>query len=307
MDLLLESRNFSDTYLYGKSNYQRKLFEFIMSGIEIEKNDARFQDVLYDIKKRQVYNGMIEDLMDKRVILKISPNPLAKAYKVMYAKDPRDGIQKVFIDVTDIITDNSGAYTCKYPEVLISYLLTAHNMLIYYNDQKKISMNSVLVNSSTTAFADLFSYILEYLRVNGITEHKRQILYIAATYYQHNLLERDLNDTTKSVALKISGLTQREAQIVDIRLNEEDFSNIKTLIDCIGRILSARDLTVEVFIDKWCKLFGTGTYYASEMYTAFASLLTDAFVGAYVNNQKTIEKIVGRNMITFTTKLMEIG
>ena len=280
MDVLLEAGNFSDTYLYGKANYSKKLFEFIMSGEEVYKNSNRFQDVLYDIKKRQVYNGMVEDLMDKRVILKISPNPVAKAYKVMYARDPRDGVQKVFIDVTDIIIDNSGAYTCKYPEVLISYLLTAHNMLIYYADQKKISMNSVLVNSSTTAFADLFSYILEYLRVNGITEHKKQILYIAATYYQHTLLERDLNDTTRSVSLKVSGLTQREAQVVDIRLNEEDFTNIKTLIDCISRILSAKNLTVEVFIDKWCTLFGTGTYYACEMYTAFASLLTDAFVGA---------------------------
>ena len=40
---------------------------------------------------------------------------------------------------------------------------------------------------------------------------------------------------------------------------------------------------------------------------AFASMLTDAYVGAYLNNQKTIEKIVGTNMIEYTKALLQIG
>ena len=82
---------------------------------------------------------------------------------------------------------------------------------------------------------------------------------------------------------------------------------ILRLLDCISRILSAKDLTVEVFVDRWTSAFGTSTYFGCELYTAFATMLTDAYVGAYINNQKIIEKIVGRNMITFVSKIMNLG
>ena len=301
------AKNYSSTYLYGKAEYEKKIFNFIMSGDEIDKHSDKFADILFDFKKRQVYNGMVKGLMSENVVLKMSTESLPKAFKVMCATDPRDKKMKVFIDVSDIITFKDGIYVCKHIDILISYVLSATNMLIYYRDPRTINTNAGLVSSSTEAFADLFMYVLEYLRISGVQQHKKQLLYLISTYYQYTLLGRDLNETTKSTALKVSGLTAREASIVDIRVNEEDFDNIKTFVDCISRILSAKDLTVEVFVDRWTSAFGTSTYFGCELYTAFATMLTDAYVGAYINNQKIIEKIVGRNMITFVSKIMNLG
>ena len=54
-------------------------------------------------------------------------------------------------------------------------------------------------------------------------------------------------------------------------------------------------------------IYGTGTVFALEIFPAFASMLTDAYVGAYLNNQKTIEKITNTSMIEFTKTLLSIG
>ena len=53
--------------------------------------------------------------------------------------------------------------------------------------------------------------------------------------------------------------------------------------------------------------YGPGTVFALELFPAFATMLTDAYVGAYINNQKSIEKIAGPSMVEFTKALLSIG
>jgi hypothetical protein len=53
--------------------------------------------------------------------------------------------------------------------------------------------------------------------------------------------------------------------------------------------------------------FGTGTVFALEIFPAFASMMTDAYVGGYINNQKSIEKIAGTGMTEITKTLLTIG
>ena len=35
--------------------------------------------------------------------------------------------------------------------------------------------------------------------------------------------------------------------------------------------------------------------------------MTDAYIGAYINNQKTIEKVAKQNMVDFSKLLIKIG
>ena len=51
-------------------------------------------------------------------------------------------------------------------------------------------------------------------------------------------------------------------------------------------------------------LYGPGTLFALEYYPALAATITDAYCGAYLNNQKTIEKICGRDMIEFAKQVI---
>ena len=40
-------RNFSSSYLYGKTNYEKNIFNFIMSGDEIDKESTAFEDIIF--------------------------------------------------------------------------------------------------------------------------------------------------------------------------------------------------------------------------------------------------------------------
>lgn len=286
---------------------EKKVFEFIMSGEEIDKTGKSFEDILLDFRKRQVSSNLLSILKDRRVVLKMSGTPLPKAFKVIYARDPRDNSHKVFIDVTEIIGFKNGMYTCRSTDLLIAYIISAHMHLVWFESPNKLRNNMTIVTPATTAFADLFTYILDYLRINGIAAHKKQVTYLAATYFQYHLLGRELTDSTKAVSLKISDLTERESAVVDIRVDSKELDSIDTFIGAVARILQSKELTLEVFIDKWATIFGPGTYFASELFIAFSSMLTDTYVGCYNNNQRTIEKIAGRSMISYTSALLKIG
>lgn len=301
------SYNFSNSYLYGKTNMEKKVFNFIMSGEEIDKTGKSFEDILLDFRRRQVSSNLLSILKDRRVVLKLSGTPLPKAFKVIYARDPRDNMHKVFIDVTEIIGFKNGMYTCRSIDLLIAYIISAHMHLVWFESPNKLRNNMNIINPATTAFADLFTYILDYLRINGLAAHKKQITYLATTYFQYHLLGRELTDSTKAVSLKISDLTERESSVVDIRVDSKELDSIDTFIGAVARILQSKELTLELFVDKWATIFGPGTYFASELLIAFSSMLTDTYVGCYNNNQRTIEKIAGRSMISYTTALLKIG
>ena len=66
-------------------------------------------------------------------------------------------------------------------------------------------------------------------------------------------------------------------------------------------------LTLDILVEKWLYLYGTGTQFALELYPAFASLVTNVYIGCYINNQKTIEKVVGKDIVTFTVGVLSIG
>jgi hypothetical protein len=44
-------------------------------------------------------------------------------------------------------------------------------------------------------------------------------------------------------------------------------------------------------------LYGVGTVFALEFLPTFLSLITDAYCGVYLNMQKTIEKILGKDLV----------
>ena len=54
-------------------------------------------------------------------------------------------------------------------------------------------------------------------------------------------------------------------------------------------------------------LYGVSTVFALELFPAFSTMMTDCYVGAYVNNQKTIEKIAGSSMVEFSKTVLRIG
>lgn len=311
------AKTYAGTYLYTQySEYEKQIFSFMMSGEEIDKDTSDFDDIKYEVKKRQVSNSLVKVLESKEVILLRGEKPLPKAFKVFCAKDikgPKKDKMKVFIDCSNIIEvdKESGRYVCKRNniDIFISYLVSAMHTFIYYADEDRFTSNSKIMQVGAQAFASIFTHVIDYsCKISNMATIKNKCMYLAALYYISNILGKDhTTDGARRVAMKISGLSDRDAGIVDIQIKAESMMNIKYFVETVASVLRLNKITLDVVVERWMSIYGTGTVFALEIFPAFASMITDAYVGAYINNQKTIEKIAGTSMTEFTKVILSIG
>ena len=311
------AKTYAGTYLYGQYNeYEKQIFSFMMAGSEIDKDTSDFDDIKYEVKKRQVSNSLVKVLESKKVVLLYGEKPLPKAFKVFCVKDikgPKKDEMKIFIDCSNIISIDkaSGRFTCTRNniDIFISYLVSAMHTLIYYADEDRITSNSKVMQVGAHAFATLFTHVVDYAcKISSMPSSKNKCMYLASLYYLSNILGKDhTTEGCRRIAKKISGLSDREAGIVDIQIKSESMMNIRYFSETVSNILRINKLTLDVIVERWMSIYGTGTVFALEMFPAFASMITDAYVGAYINNQKTIEKIASTSMTEFTKVLLSIG
>lgn len=306
-------KNFSNTYLYTKyGEYEKHIFTFVMSAIEIDKNVPAFDDIAYDVKRRQISSSLLKILKSNKVVLLIGEKPLPKPFKVTCMKDIKANSmeRKIFIDVSDIIRkDSTGKYICREVDILISYLVSAMINMIYYIDEKRFISNASLTKQGADCFSSLFTYVVDYVaKISVVPGSKGKCIYLSAMYYLSNILGKDPNmESTYTIAKNLSGISDREADMINLQISNDAFLNVKLFIESLSDVLKVSKLTLDVVVEKWMFLFGTGTVFGLEHFPSFATMITDAYVGAYINNQKTIEKIAGRPMVDFSKNIIDIG
>lgn len=305
-------KNFGDSYLYKVGNFEKQLMQFMMSAEIIDKNHPSFDDIKYEVKRRQVTSSLMKVLMSDNIVLLKGNTGLSRAFKVFAAKDIISGDKKtkVFIDVTDLIKSTDGTYSIESRNVdtLVSHLVNAMNTFIYWVQPNRLLNNTTLVDTGTKAFSDMFTYVVDYLRIGSVDNIRERTKYISALYYQCGLLCKDFTDSVRNRARKLSGLSEREADIVETLMGPDPFKDINTFIASLAKVLRIDgQLRLDNFIEKWAFIYGSGTQYGTELYTCFASIITNAYVGAYINNQKTIEKVLGRTLVEFTNALFKVG
>lgn len=307
-------KNISDTYLYSISDqYQKNIMRMVLDSTRLDKESDNFKDIAYDVKRRSKANVISNVLNSPNVVFLYSTLPMPRAMKVFSCRDLKQGKDakyKVFVDVSDITIFNNGVFKITQIDILIAYLNTALVHLLYFQDKKLLLMNSNVVNVATEAFADLFTYNIDYIYKISNTENQKKItMYLAAKYFLVNAMDRDKDsETTNSIAKKISGINDREIDIINIYLRDDEvFKDINTLISSLSKVLKIQSLTLDIFIQKWLFLYGTGTQFSLELFPSFAEMLINADSGTYLNNQKMIEKVVGRNLNELCRLILTIG
>lgn len=303
-------KDHSNSYLYSMSEgMEKKIFEFIMQGEEIDKESEAFADIRSDLKRRQVTNSLVKVVDSKNIVLMISKNPLPKAFKVFCATDVKgDNKKRIFVDCSEIIRFKDGLYKCRDIDIFVAYMISAMTSRIYYADPMRIITNAGIINTGAAIFSSLFTHVIDYLdKISIVPSTKAKCIYLTSLYYITNILGLELNETRKGICRKISGISEREEDVIFIQLDDDWNLNIKFFIRELGKVLRLNKLTLEVFVEKWIFLYGTGTHFALELFPSFSSMVTDAYVGCYINNQKTIEKIIGRDLVNFSNVIFRIG
>ena len=305
------AKNYNSSYLYKMYDYSKVVTDAIMTAERINKKEENFKDVIDVTKRRQTTSVLVNVLESDNIILIKPLKQLPLAFSVFCAKDIKnDNKLKVFVDVTKTIGQNNGFWVATNIDAFVAQLVSAMTHLIYYADPAKFYTNAKLTLHGAENYTKLFCYILDYLRVSGYRENQERIKYIVALYYQCGVLWKDLNENARNVAMKVSGLDKRHADIAEMFLKgepEKYFADIHSFIDALCINFHLTDLTLETFVDKYVYLIGSGYQFALEIFPAFARVMTDTYSGKYLTRQKTIEKICGNGIVEFTTDIFEVG
>ena len=306
------SKTYNNTFIYTKFPYEEHIFRFLVNAERIDTNNSKFDDVKYEFKKRQINSGLLKVLCSKNVILLVSQaQPLNSQFRVICSRDPKmksSTDYKVFIDCTGlIIKDTDGNYKCRSIDVLISHVINAMVTMIYHKAENQI-LSANLVEYTMTAFSALFTHVIDYLtKISVIQSTKLKCQYLSCMYFVENILQREFNEGYQHMAGKICGISEREQELIMVQCSEGDFDNIKAFVSLLSEALKTPALKVDNVIDKWMYLYGTNTVFSIEYYPALSAMLTDAFCGSYINNQKTIEKVVGNTLVAYSKDVIAKG
>ena len=309
----VKKRTYNDSYLYNLdgNKHNQMLTEFIINSDRIDdKYGNDFAGIAEDVRRVQRSNVLYTLLFSNDVVLCTSKKELPRAFKVFMAKDIKMGKnakRKIFIDVTGIITYKSGYYTCKNIGYLVTYLFQALCYYLYDRETLKIVENSTINKAGAEAFSSMFCYIIDYMRIIGYEQSKTKITYLASLFYLHTLLGKDLDQYAKNTAATIAGISPSISNAWSMYYTEKDFMDIDTFISMIANTFKLKGLTTEVFVGKWNYTYTPAATYACELFTSFAGVMVATYNGAYLVNQKQIEKCCSKAMISFSTEILKIG
>ena len=307
-------KTYSDTYVYNKSadtngSMERSLIEFIRTAQRVNKDSSAFEQIKNQVKVRQTTAVLYRILMRPDVALCIGNVEAPASFKVFMAKDLLSNSKgkKVFIDVTGLLKLNNGFYVCKEIDKLCAYLVGALVCLLYFDNNQKLIDNALIAKTSTSCFVKMFTAILDNLKVSNFSENRSKISYIVAVYYLNAIMGKPL-DSARNYASSVLGINLKDASGYDYWYNSsEDFKNIDIFIKFLSNNFKLNGLTSDIFITRYMQMYGKGVVFSLELLPSFLITITNAYSGSFINSQKTIEKICGKEMVTLSTEILRMG
>lgn len=309
------NKTYADCYLYKQHPaYSGILLDAIVKSDRIDKEAKGFEEVVYEVKRNRVNNALLKVLTSKNTQLLLPPSPLPKPFKVFCAKDvkyDRNTI-KVFIDCSSVITPDTNGYRIN-DAVLIAHLINAETSMIYALKPNMIINNGRIRELGSNCFSSLFTHIVDYVGKISVVEYARdKCLYLSSRYFLTNVMMLDNENTIRDISRKIAGITEMKENTYDYLLtkpkgNTEDtnpFKSLKTFTALINDTFKLDGFTTDLLVEKWMYLYGQDTPFALEFFPTFSAMMTNAYSGTFINNQKTIENKCGRNMIEYAKTII---
>ena len=302
-------KTYGDCILYNKyPAYNKVLMDGILS-TSIDKGVDEVDDIVYEIKRTRVNKNLLKVLTSPKTILIRPEKPMPKPFVVFVAKDPKAKNERhLFIDVSNCIsTSSKGGYIVNSTR-LISHLISGWSNMAYSAGQ--INPHSAnKLESAATCFAKLFTHVIDYVgKISVVADARDKCMYLSTRYFFENLAQMN-EDRSREIARKKVGWSEAKEGTMDYMLvsNKKDnpFANIRMFAHLMHETFKLEKLNLDGLVETWMYLYGPGTVFAIEYLPALMTMLTDAYTGGFINNQKTIEKICGKDMIDFSKSLID--
>ena len=302
-------KTYGDCILYNKyPAYNKILMDGILSSF-IDKGVDEFDDIVYEIKRTRVNRHLLKVLTSPKTILIQPQKPMPKPFVVFVAKDPKSKNERhLFIDVSNCInTSSKGEYVVNTTR-LISHLISGWSNMAY--SAGRITPHTTgKLESAATCFAKLFTHVIDYIgKISVVPDARDKCMYLSFRYFFENLVQAE-EDRSREIARKKVGWSESKEGTMDYMLvsnkKVNPFTDIRTFTHLIHEDFKLDKLNLDGLVETWMYLYGPGTVFAVEYLPALMTMLTDAYTGGFINNQKTIEKICGKDMVDFSKSLID--
>lgn len=206
----------------------------------------------------------------------------------------------------------SGVYNID-GKVLFSLMQAGDIMATTYQRFALIKNKSNLIRLGSRMYSKLFAKVMNKMFSLNVTPAKNDIItFLAGMFFIQNIMGRDeesLLDINKRYALencKNSSMLVLEdtARLFDF---SKDLADLDTFIKAIAdKVPGLEDLTTRAFTEQFVTSYGPNMLLSLEYLPTFISNLGCVTVGSYLNNQASIENLLGRDIDLFIKEFSTI-
>lgn len=185
-------------------------------------------------------------------------------------------------------------------KVLYTYMQAGTILASCYQNYNALSSRANVIKLGADIYSKLFTKVVNKMFTLNVTPAKLDvIIFLSGWFFIHRLLGRDgetMEEMNKKYALENckSGSKLVVESYIEKFVPEEDFVDIDTFMKALSRnVPGLEDITTRSFVDQYIMNYGPAMMLSLEFLPTLLFNLGSISVGAFLNNQHVLEKLVG--------------
>lgn len=306
-------RSMTNTYIYkiyDKSlNLNDTILKIMDNGTVLDWN-TDLNEYINIFDRRYMFplkNKTINDVKNSRVLPIFCKNSTIKLPNTIpfFLVNTGKGINAIANLSNFTTVDRSESYNID-PKILYSLLQGASISATCYQKYSSLKNKANILKIGSYVYATLFTKTINKMYSLNITPAKTDMMmFLSSMFFLTNVIGRD-EDSYEDTNIKFSLEHCKAASklLIDDIIRKFDFkkdcTSLETFINAIASNISGLEsITARGFSEQYISMYGPNMILSIECLPIFIWNLGCVQVGSYLNNQNSIENIVGKEIDKF--------
>lgn len=200
------------------------------------------------------------------------------------------------------------------PKKLYCLMEGAYLSRLYYMHENAIKQKSKILMKGASMYSSMFTRVLnKQFSINVDKDKYQKILFLASKFYLINVIGLKDGDMVFNYAIKnTTSLSVPVLNDIHETFDEKYFKDFASFIEGLvinsDRLnLGLEELTARGFIETYIMMYDSAALLALEYFPYFVYNAICVINGAYINNQKLLEQVIGNDAAAFYSDLIMIA
>lgn len=295
----------SSTYLFKLYDetigLQQKMIEISRDSDMLGDDDIA--EHISAIERRYTFplkNKVIEDYKTNRVVLLYNQKDVRLPNTIPCFLLNNGKNIMCCVNMSNMSSRNKQGILTVDTKILFTYMQAGSILATCYQKYNVLVNRANIIKLGSDIYSKLFTKVVNKMFTLNVTPAKLDVvIFLSGWFFIHRLLGRDgesMQDMNMKYALDNckSGSKLVVESYVDKFIPEEDFVDLDTFIKSLARnVPGLEDMTTRSFVDQYIMNYGPTMMLSLEFLPTLLFNLGSISVGAFLNNQHVLEKMVG--------------